>query len=738
MATKLDQGQIMRDIFDAVNQAIRVNVVVGGGGGGSNASVGVNGAVAPASSTEMAGKDASGNLQPILINSQRELVVALGDPTTGAQAAVTAFHNTDNQLFGGTTYGLFTGGVAQLKNVANGLDRQSETGSDNVSALGVSSGAAQLASIIVLSGATVVAGATAITISPASQLKQINNGNNAWIQLGSVFTLEPGTANQEQIVVNTINYSTGALTVTGLGNGGANTGFKSAHTAPYSISSFAYNQAKDATMGDAATAAGMAAGATYLLNAAGTYDRQRETAFDNIPSAGISTGTQQLAFPFTTTIAAAITASASPQIVTPAAMSGTSNGSVFSIQPGHTLKIDTSTNQESVFVISVTATTFTAIFSKSHGINSLVLGFAYNQARDASVPDGSLGTGFSAGATYLFNQQAQGGVGGWERERSASGEQDNASGVGTAVAAEYEFNGITFDRARSLQGKAFSSIVISSGGANGSSSVVIASAPAGLTAGSQIRLFNGTTYEGNWVVATYVSGTTVGLQNPIANGTHTAFQYEAYAVNGPGLNGFLPVGVGIEEEALYDPVTNQYYIERAATQDGVVGANLVMESPGLINGSGTFDRERNASGDSFGTALADGRTPGDRGTESEVSYEYGYNGTSWDRLKSSAGARQIAPATLTFTDRSGTTSATANTSTSVAGVNLNRRYILIQNLDTSNDIFINFTSAASATAPGSIRISAKSSFVLESSAISTEAINIVSGSASINFTAKEG
>ena len=52
---------------------------------------------------------------------------------------------------------------------------------------------------------------------------------------------------------------------------------------------------------------------------------------------------------------------------------------------------------------------------------------------------------------------------------------------------------------------------------------------------------------------------------------------------GPGLAGFNPSGIGIEEEALYDPLSNLYYIERSATQDNVGRANVFLESEGLVN-----------------------------------------------------------------------------------------------------------------------------------------------------------
>lgn len=91
----------------------------------------------------------------------------------------------------------------------------------------------------------------------------------------------------------------------------------------------------------------------------------------------------------------------------------------------------------------------------------------------------------------------------------------------------------------------------------------------------------------------------------------------------------------------------------------------------------------------------------------------------------------------TFTDNSGTTSVTPSTSTTLMASNANRKYLLIQNLDTVNNIYINFTSAA-ANATGSLKILPGGSFVMESTFVSTEAVNVLATVASINFTAKQG
>lgn len=106
-------------------------------------------------------------------------------------------------------------------------------------------------------------------------------------------------------------------------------------------------------------------------------------------------------------------------------------------------------------------------------------------------------------------------------------------------------------------------------------------------------------------------------------------------------------------------------------------------------------------------------------------------------IASDQAAVQVKPQSGTFTDRSGTTSATPSTSTTVAASNASRKYFIIQNNHASNTIWINFTTAAAATQP-SIQLTPGSSYVMESSFISTEQINVICTVASSPFTAKEG
>ncbi|HWZ65626.1 MAG TPA: hypothetical protein VNX65_02390 [Patescibacteria group bacterium] len=333
-------------------------------------------------------------------------------------------------------------------------------------------------------------------------------------------------------------------------------------------------------------------GVAQIVNQPGTLDRARETGIDQVAAVGLPAGSQQLAVPFNSSVVANITAGAN-RIVTPANMSG--------IKVGSQVLVDSGTAQETVVVTATTLTTFTATFVNSHtGPGIPTLTFWYNQARDASTGDLITASGLSPSATYLFNSAKQV----FEYDRSANGELDGASGQGTAVAAEYEFNGggpgtavsqsgvNNFDRARNLSGKGFTSSNITAGGGAGSTAVTLLAAT-GLQAGAPIY-FDITvsgTQEVAYTVPTYAPGTNpVYLQTALIN-SHTNASWDTYTPNGPGLNGFLATGIGIEEEALYNPVDGKFYIERSATQDGVAAANVVLESVALWNGT-AMDRQR--------------------------------------------------------------------------------------------------------------------------------------------------
>lgn len=311
----------------------------------------------------------------------------------------------------------------------------------------------------------------------------------------------------------------------------------------------------------------LAGGVAQLLNAAGNLDRQRAVSTDGTSGVGVTTGATSMAMGFKTSIALSITANAAPQAVTPAVMSGTIGGVAWSIQVGQAVVVDTGSNAELVYISAVTATTFTAVFAKNHTGPVQVIGLVYNLARDAA------------------------------------GEADGATGIGTQVAAEYEYNaggpgGGNFDRARSLQAKGRTSTAITAGGGAGSTSLTVASAGT-IKAGMQVLLLKSTTFpaagsfEAVYVDRSYVEGTTTIplLSAIVAAVGYDTISYDTFTALGPGLSGFLLTGIGIEEEAVYDPVSGLFFIERSATQDGVAPQNVVIEAPGLWNGS-SIDRER--------------------------------------------------------------------------------------------------------------------------------------------------
>jgi len=96
---------------------------------------------------------------------------------------------------------------------------------------------------------------------------------------------------------------------------------------------------------------------------------------------------------------------------------------------------------------------------------------------------------------------------------------------------------------------------------------------------------------------------------------------------------------------------------------------------------------------------------------------------------------QSSPVQGTLTDGSGTIT-TANTSQQVFAANPNRRYLLLQNIS-SADLWFNFTTAAT-TAQPSLQLPSGASFVMEGSFVSTEAVNIIGGTAGQAFVAKQG
>lgn len=89
----------------------------------------------------------------------------------------------------------------------------------------------------------------------------------------------------------------------------------------------------------------------------------------------------------------------------------------------------------------------------------------------------------------------------------------------------------------------------------------------------------------------------------------------------------------------------------------------------------------------------------------------------------------------TLTDRSGTTSATPLTASTLAAINATRKYLFVQNNSAAGDIYITFTSSATAT--NSIVLKPYATYEMNGNFVSSELISVASNVASATFSAKE-
>jgi len=324
-----------------------------------------------------------------------------------------------------------------------------------------------------------------------------------------------------------------------------------------------HNADQQAVPGSANSA--FTAGVAQLQDAvSGLVNRQREAGQDNVSAIGITSGAANFAMQFKATCAQNLGSGVTTMTLN--AVSGLIGNVPWKIQQGTKLVVDTVASVN-VGAKIVTFTQATAFAHNGSVTVVPVIGFCYNQERDAA------------------------------------GEVDGANGSGTAIAAEYMYNGMdpsngSFDRARALQGKGRTTNTISSGGTVGSLSLTLSSV-GGLQPGSKILLYKNSTFPaaGSFetvnVDLSYIPGsTTVPLASAIVLSLpHDRIDYDSFAPLGPQLNGFTPIGIELAEDCVFDPVTGLYFIERAATQDAMPSANIVAEAPVLFNGA-TMDRTR--------------------------------------------------------------------------------------------------------------------------------------------------
>jgi hypothetical protein len=217
-------------------------------------------------------------------------------------------------------------------------------------------------------------------------------------------------------------------------------------------------------------------------------------------------------------------------------------------------------------------------------------------------------------------------------ERSAT--QDNAVSPNVVLESEALFNAFGnngMERARSVLGKALfngaGANAITTPGAGGAVTLTFTSDPStaavgALKAGMQVTLWNPgsppTNIEVVTVLASYTSGTSVPITTTqITHPAGTIAFWEGFGAVGPGLNGFMGTGMDVDEDCVFDPVSQLYYIERSATADTMSAQNIVAESPALFNGAAvgvSMDRARSGSAANLSAFSATGSelttTPG--------------------------------------------------------------------------------------------------------------------------------
>lgn len=96
----------------------------------------------------------------------------------------------------------------------------------------------------------------------------------------------------------------------------------------------------------------------------------------------------------------------------------------------------------------------------------------------------------------------------------------------------------------------------------------------------------------------------------------------------------------------------------------------------------------------------------------------------------------LVPTQGSLTDKSGALAAGA-TSEVLAAPNASRKYLFVQNVHASEDMWINFGVAAVLDKP-SIKIVAGGGFVMEGSYVSTQSVNVIATTVGHKWTAKEG
>jgi hypothetical protein len=319
-----------------------------------------------------------------------------------------------------------------------------------------------------------------------------------------------------------------------------------------------------------ATAYGILVGnVAQLVNVAGNLDRQREVSSDDVPASGVAMtmGMRAMHFQVGTNTAVAAAGAATITLTGTTGLTGLSHGVTWKIQVGDVLIYDQGgANEELIEVTAVNAATpsITAIFANTHAASVTVIGYTYQQSRDAiGVNDGGSGKGTTPSVEYFFNAGGPGGVSNFDRAR-------NIMGKGIATASLSGYAGATRNASLTLSG------------------APPATGPGSLQPGMLILLYGaagitGTSaqVEAAYVGLGYVPGSTtvpIVCGTKAAPGTINAYAYttiawDSFSAQSPGTSGFLPAGIGLLAQALFNSVDGKMYLPRIAA--GNPGAMLV-------------------------------------------------------------------------------------------------------------------------------------------------------------------
>lgn len=719
-----------------------------GGGSGSNASVGTNGITAPTSSTEVAGINPLGNLQPLQTDSSGNLKVALAseivtplntmdaaDGTPGTNAPVVAINigGTDPnsgflQALAVASDGSITANISSTVPATDPSTTGTVTAANSVS---ISSDGLSSATIEVQSISSITLTVHAFSTS-GSLIQQLATADST-----GVWTTAGITSTGSYRVASPAGF--GVLQVIGTGGGTATIAIEGS----VGVNTLETRQANAANLNATIvgnTAAGSGAGTglvTVQGNASGTPVPISGTVTATVTgvatSANQTNGTQVTQITGTVPLptGAATSANQTSEITQLTAINSNTSHlptALGSATSAASLPVVIASDQGTI-PTSNPDTSITGQGTQTVLNNNIILAVAGAGSttatgfRSASVQINSTGTG----GAYIFEGSNDNST--WVsipvyNQLILTGTPISAAVTVTAVNIVYIFPLTTeFVRCRistAVTGGSLQAFTRLSSIAWVNPVIQVAQTTAANLA-TTATIASGTVTTVTTVGA--VTKGNIGMPSPISDIASGAIVTTTTSATitptfGTSYNADVAVTAGVGTgtfqvaiQELYDNSANWvtvYTFPATVVTASVVVANATLVSP-IITMTGTALRY---------VQTLTGVTSITRTVVRNQSSQSSYNVPSGGNL----------------TDASGTTSATPSTATTALVANSQRKYLLIQNTGT-NVIWFNFTTTAVASQP-SYELVAGGSFVQESGFVSGEAISVLSASASAPYALK--